>query len=241
MNENVSAKQAMSPEIKRGVITIIIKGIVGAIFILALLMLIADRWDWVWGWVMVILFIIAATMQVILLLPTNPALLAERSKGLREEGAALWDKVITSFAVGILPVASWVISALHVRFDWSPSMPLAFNICGTIVFVLAWALVIWATNSNRFFTTTVRIQKDHTVQTGGPYHFMRHPGYVAAMLYNLATPFLLGSWWGLIPMLFVPPLMVLRTALEDKLLQEQLAGYKEYATRVRYRLLPGVW
>jgi len=61
------------------------------------------------------------------------------------------------------------------------------------------------------------------------------------MLYNLATPFLLGSWWALIPMVFVVPLMVLRTVLEDKLLQEQLAGYKEYAARVRYRLLPGVW
>ncbi|MBM3136006.1 MAG: isoprenylcysteine carboxylmethyltransferase family protein [Chloroflexi bacterium] len=241
MNESVSSQRAMSPEVKRGVVAIIIKGIFGAVFMIALLMLLAGRWDWVWGWVMVFIFVAAATAQVLLLLPTNPALLAERSKGLREEGAPLWDKVITSFAVGFLPVAAWIIAALHMRFAWLPSMSLALHVGGTIVFALAWVLVLWATYANRFFTTTVRIQKDHTVQTGGPYRFVRHPGYVAAMLYNLATPFLLGSWWALIPMVFVVPLMVLRTVLEDKLLQEQLAGYKEYAARVRYRLLPGVW
>ncbi len=241
MNTNISNPREMSSETRRGVIAIIIKGIFGAIFIAALLMHTAGRWDWVWGWVMVVIFVIAATMQVILLLPTNPALLAERSKGLREKGAPLWDQVITSFAVGILPIAAWIISALHVRLDWSPAMPLALHIGGTIVFALGWMLILWATYSNRFFTTTVRIQKDHAVQTGGPYRFVRHPGYAAAILYSLATPFLLGSWWALIPMLFVVPLMILRTALEDKLLQEQLAGYKEYAARVRYRLLPEVW
>jgi protein-S-isoprenylcysteine O-methyltransferase Ste14 len=238
---NLSVQRAMTPEIRRGVIAIIIKGIWGALFIAALLMLTTGRWDWVWGWVMVIMFVIAATMQVLLLLPTNPALLAERSKGLREKGAPLWDQIITSFAVGILPVGSWIVAALHVRFDWAPAMPLALHLIGAIVFVLAWVLVIWATYSNRFFTTTVRIQRDHTVQTGGPYRFVRHPGYVAAILYNLATPFMLGSWWALIPMIFVAPLMIVRTALEDNLLQGQLAGYKEYAARVRYRLVQGVW
>ena len=224
MSANVSSQREMSPEVKRGVIAIIIKGIFGAIFMLVLLMLIAGRWDWVWGWAMVVILIVAATAQVFLLLPTNPALLAERSKGLRESVAPLWDKVITSFAVGIFPIAAWVTSALHVRFDCSPSMPLALHIGGTIVFALGWVLVLWATYSNRFFTATVRIQKDHIVQTGGPYRYVRHPGYVAAILYNLATPFMLGSWWAVIPMIFVAPLMVLRTALEDKLLQEQLGG-----------------
>ncbi|MBM3127210.1 MAG: isoprenylcysteine carboxylmethyltransferase family protein [Chloroflexi bacterium] len=241
MNANVPSQHEMSSEVKRGIIAIIVKGIFGAIFIAALLMLTAGRWDWVWGWVMVVIFVIAATMQVLLLLPTNPALLAERSKGLREKGAPLWDQIITSFAVGFLPIASWIVAALHVRFDWSPMMPLALHIAGAIVFALGWVLILWATYSNRFFTTTVRIQKDHAVQTGGPYRFVRHPGYVAAIVYSLATPFLLGSWWALIPMIFVPPLMILRTALEDKLLQDQLAGYKEYAARVRYRLVPGVW
>jgi protein-S-isoprenylcysteine O-methyltransferase Ste14 len=238
---NISNQGVMTPEVKRGVIAIIVKGIFGAIFIAALLMLTAGRWDWVWGWVMVVIFVVAATLQVILLLPTNPALLAERSKGLREKGAPLWDQIITSFAVGFLPIAAWIVAALHVRFDWSPAMPLALHIAGAIGFALGWTLILWATYSNRFFTTTVRIQKDHAVQTGGPYQFVRHPGYAAAILYSLATPFLLGSWWALIPVIFIAPLMIVRTALEDKLLRDQLAGYKEFAARVRYRLMPGVW
>lgn len=241
MNANVSNPMAMSPEVKRGVIAIIIKGIVGALFIAALLMFTAGRWDWVWGWVMVAIFVIAATLQILLLLPTNPALLAERSKGLREQGAPVWDQLITSFAVGIFPMASWIVAALDVRFAWSPAMPLALHLVGTLAFILGWMLILWATYSNRFFTTTVRIQKDHAVQTGGPYRFVRHPGYVAAMVYSFATPFLLGSWLAVLPMWCAVPLLVLRTALEDSLLRAQLAGYNEYAARVRYRLLPGVW
>ncbi len=240
MKSSTSSK-SMSPEVRRGIIAIVVKSIFGALFIAGLLMLVAGRWDWVWGWVMVVVLIAAATAQVVLLLPTNPALLAERSQGLREKGAPLWDRVITAFAVGILPLASWIIAALHVRSGWSPAMPVELQIVGTLVFILAWGLVLWATFSNRFFTTTVRIHENQTVQTGGPYRFVRHPGYLAAIIYNVATPFMLGSWWALIPMLGVPPLLMLRAALEDRLLQTQLSGYRDYAARVRYRLLPGVW
>jgi protein-S-isoprenylcysteine O-methyltransferase Ste14 len=70
---------------------------------------------------------------------------------------------------------------------------------------------------------------------------VRHPGYVAAILYQLATPFLLGSWWALIPMILAVPLYVLRTTLEDRTLENELDGYNEYAQEVRYRLLPGLW
>ena len=110
-------------------------------------------------------------------------------------------------------------------------------------FALGWALLLWATASNAYFDTTVRIQEErgHTVQTGGPYRYVRHPGYVAAMLYQLSTPLLLGSWWALIPMILSVPLYLLRTALEDKTLQEELDGYKAYTEQTHYRLLPGIW
>jgi protein-S-isoprenylcysteine O-methyltransferase Ste14 len=70
---------------------------------------------------------------------------------------------------------------------------------------------------------------------------VRHPGYVGGILYQLATPFLLGSWWALIPMILSVPLYIVRTALEDKTLQDELDGYAEYAQQTRYRLLPGIW
>ncbi len=97
--------------------------------------------------------------------------------------------------------------------------------------------------SNRFFGRFVRIQHDrgHTVATGGPYHYVRHPGYVGVMVFTLAIPLMLGSWWALIPAALVMILLVVRTALEDRMLLEELPGYQDYARRGRYRLLPPIW
>jgi protein-S-isoprenylcysteine O-methyltransferase Ste14 len=89
----------------------------------------------------------------------------------------------------------------------------------------------------------VRIQTDrgHTVATGGPYRFVRHPGYAGGLALTLATPFLLGSWPALIPAVALMGILVVRTVLEDRTLRRELPGYVEYAGRVRYRLLPGIW
>ena len=242
MSTGTYVKQKMTPEVRRGVVSWIVKAIGGLVFFAALLFLSAGRWDWVWGWVFLGLFAVASIVHVLILIPTNPELLAERSRGIRENTKD-WDKVITSFASGLLPIASWVISGLDARYAWSSPMSLALHIGGGIFFALGWAMLLWATASNAFFSTTVRIQEDrgHTVQTGGPYKFVRHPGYVGAILYQIATPFLLGSWWALIPMMLSVPLYIMRTVLEDKTLHEELQGYVEYAQQTRYRLLPGVW
>lgn len=97
--------------------------------------------------------------------------------------------------------------------------------------------------SNRFFSSIVRIQTErgHVVQSGGPYRFVRHPGYVGMTLTQVAYPVLLGTWWAYVPTGLATLLLVVRTALEDRLLRRELAGYGEYAARVRFRLLPGVW
>ncbi len=105
------------------------------------------------------------------------------------------------------------------------------------------ALFTWSMMSNKYFSTLVRIQieRNHTVSTGGPYSFVRHPGYVGYILFNFATPFILGSLWALIPAGTVFILLVIRTGLEDRTLKKELDGYKEYAKRVKYRLVPGIW
>jgi len=232
----------MTSEVRRGVVAWIAKAVGGVVFFALVLFLCAGRWDWVWGWVFIGLFALVSIVNVLILLPTNPALLADRSRGIREN-TKNWDKVIVTFSAGLLPMVSWVVAGLDKRWGWSPPMPLALQVGGTVGFALGWAMLLWATASNAFFTTTVRIQRerDHTVQTGGPYRLVRHPGYVGAILYQLANPFLLGSWWALIPMVLTVPLYVLRTALEDRTLHEELEGYAAYAERTRYRLLPGVW
>jgi protein-S-isoprenylcysteine O-methyltransferase Ste14 len=101
----------------------------------------------------------------------------------------------------------------------------------------------WATASNTFFSRIVHIQSErgHAVVTGGPYHYVRHPGYAGAILYELAVPILFASWWSLIPSGLDAILMILRTAFEDHTLQAELPGYIDYSRQVRYRLLPGIW
>ncbi len=231
----------MTDEVRRGVVAWIAKAIGGLVFMGALLFLAAGDWGWVEAWVFLGLFAAASVVHVLILTPTNPALLAARSRGIREPGGKAWDRAITSAAVGLLPLAAWLIAALQVRFDWAPSVAPAIQVLGGVGFAAGWALVLWATYTNRFFSTTVHIHEGQSVQTGGPYRYVRHPGYVGAIVYQLGTPLLLGSWWALIPMALTVPLLVLRTLLEDRMLQAELKGYSEYARQVRYRLLPGVW
>ena len=101
----------------------------------------------------------------------------------------------------------------------------------------------WAESVNKFFEPTVRIQTDrgHRVIDTGPYAIVRHPGYASGYLLFVGMPLALGSLWALIPAILSCLLLVVRTILEDQTLRNELAGYEEYAQRVRYRLIPGVW
>lgn len=109
--------------------------------------------------------------------------------------------------------------------------------------ILSYALFVWATASNTFFSQIVRIQSErgHTVVTGGPYRYVRHPAYVGAILYEVAVPVLLASWWAFVASGLSAILLILRTALVDRTLQAELTGYVDYARQVRHRLLPGIW
>ncbi|MFA6743613.1 MAG: isoprenylcysteine carboxylmethyltransferase family protein, partial [Candidatus Neomarinimicrobiota bacterium] len=117
------------------------------------------------------------------------------------------------------------------------------HIIGLVITYSGSLLFTWAMVSNHFFSTKVRIQDDrsHQVATGGPYKFVRHPGYVGYFLMVLATPVALGAWYALSFSILLSILFVIRTALEDKTLFNELAGYREYAAKVKYRLIPFVW
>jgi len=102
---------------------------------------------------------------------------------------------------------------------------------------------LWAMSANAYLSTMVRIQDDrgHQVVTTGPYRYVRHPMYVGTIFFGLCMPLFLGSWWTFVPCGLIVILFIIRTALEDRTLRDELPGYAEYAERVRYRLLPGVW
>jgi protein-S-isoprenylcysteine O-methyltransferase Ste14 len=200
----------------------------------------AGRIDWWAAWAAIAVMLAWTVATAIVILRTNPALLAERL-GPRQ-GAKPWDTAILSL-LGLTQLARYIVAGLDQRYGWTGGLPLSAQIAALIVCLLGYALVVWATASNAFFSQIVRIQSErsHAVATGGPYRYVRHPAYLGAFLYELAVPVLLASWWAFIPSALAALLLVLRTALEDRTLQAELAGYAGFARRVRYRLLPGCW
>ena len=233
----------MTPEIRRAIVKWIVQSALGVVGYGLILFLAAGRWNWVWGWVLLGVLTAFLAAHPLILVPVNPELLVERGRGIRGAGVKAWDKWIAALAAGVMPVTSWVVAALDSRLGWTGPVPLVYHLGGLLAMVLGFALFLWAMASNAFFSEGVRIQKErgHVAATGGPYRTVRHPGYVGAILAQLATPFLLGSPWASIPSVASAVLYVVRTCLEDRTLMEELQGYREYARRTRYRLLPGVW
>jgi len=229
-----------SSQTTRGVVRWFIRETMGIVMAALILSLCAGRWDWIWGWATVIVLAFWVGATALAVIPTNPALLAERTRP--RKGAKAWDTAIMSI-VGLIVLAVYVVGGLDVRYGWTNGFPIVAQIAGLILAVLGYALFVWATASNAFFSLIVRIQKErgHAVATGGPYQFVRHPGYVGSILAYVGTPIILGSWWAIALGVVSALLMIVRTAFEDKTLLEELDGYKDYAARVRFRLLPGVW
>ncbi|MBK6429181.1 isoprenylcysteine carboxylmethyltransferase family protein [Candidatus Amarolinea dominans] len=200
----------------------------------------AGRLDWWPGWAALAVMAAWIAAMAITLIRLNPGLLAERL-GPRK-GAKPWDTVIMSL-LGLIQLARYIIAGLDQRYDWTGGLPAAAQLAALALCVLGYALVVWATASNAFFSQIVRIQSErgHTVVRGGPYRYVRHPAYIGAILFELAVPVLLASWPALIISGLSVLLLILRTALEDRTLQVELIGYAGYARQVRYRLLPGIW
>jgi protein-S-isoprenylcysteine O-methyltransferase Ste14 len=146
--------------------------------------------------------------------------------------------------VFLLCLAHWAIAGLdRGRLHWSDRVPLWVQVAGFVVFVVGLSTFIWAMQVNRFFSSVVRIQRErgHHVVTAGPYRWVRHPGYAAAMPAAVASGLALGSWLAAAIGALGLPLILWRMIAEDRTLRAELPGYPEYARRVRWRLLPGVW
>jgi protein-S-isoprenylcysteine O-methyltransferase Ste14 len=222
----------------------VILQLLAVLFLIPLLpLLITWRWDWWQAWAGAGLPFLAMIVSRALALRKHPDLAAERSQTTAAEGTKSWDRFILPAIAFVGPALVYAVAGLDSRLGWSPNMPVALNLVGVGVMVLGYALGTWAMVENRFFSSVVRIQTDrgHVVVTTGPYRFVRHPAYAGGVWVMPALALLLGSLWALIPAGLVIAGTVIRTALEDRTLQEELPGYAGYAQRTRYRLLPGVW
>ena len=230
----------MTPEIKRQVWAWMRGAFLGLIGYAAIILLAAGRWDWLWGWVYIGLLAAALAAHPLVLVPINPALLADRSHGMRQPGARRWDVALVMLA-SVCLIAITIVGGLDARFGWTGNVSLWVHLVGVALFILGWTLFLWAMACNPFFSEAVRIQEGNRVAERGPYRAVRHPGYAGACLGLVAQPLLLGSWPAWIPAILAVAAYAVRTALEDRTLQAELPGYAAYAQRTRYRLLPGVW
>jgi protein-S-isoprenylcysteine O-methyltransferase Ste14 len=195
-------------------------------------------WWPAWALIAVTSAWILATTVVIL--RHHPELLAERLGPRR--GAKRWDTGLMGVH-GLLQLAVYVVAGLDHRYGWSAVFAPGVQVAALVVCSLGYALVVWATASNAFFSQIVRIQTErgHTVVTGGPYRYLRHPAYAGGLLTILSIPVLLASSLAFLFGVLDAFLMILRTSLEDRTLHAELHGYPAYAGQVRHRLVPGLW
>ncbi len=223
--------------VKQIVVSTVLMGVMMAVFFAS-----AGRRDLPRAWLFfgaVFVYFVASTLAVYRF---NPELLVVRLT-VRREGSKGWDEVLMRAAnlTGMLLMP--VVAGFDVgRYGWS-SLGIVYAVPGFVLFVLGAVLITWAMSVNRFFESTVRIQENrgHVVVSTGPYGLVRHPGYLAGIVWMSSIPLILGSLYAFVPLALYGVMMVLRTYLEDKTLREELPGYAEYAERVRFRLIPWVW
>ncbi len=199
----------------------------------------AGQLSWPMAWAVLCVYSVS---KVTAFAFVDPELIRERAAP--GPGVDRGDVVLASLGyLGLYPGTLVVAGLDAVRFG--PAIPISqfIQVMALLVFVLGYGFAFWAVLSNPYFATFVRIQDDraHSVVSTGAYALVRHPGYAGSLLAHLVLPFALGSIWALVPAVVGTFLFVARTSREDQTLRDRLVGYREYQTRVRWRLLPGVW
>jgi protein-S-isoprenylcysteine O-methyltransferase Ste14 len=226
----------------KNIINQVIAQTLGLFILFALaLFLPAGSLSWLAGWVFLILFFGFFTSVNIWLFKHNPGLLQERMSLGRSDQKG-WDKVLFPLLLA-LPFAWLAFIALDaVRFHWS-SIPVWVQVIGAAILLFSFHLLFLTFRENSYLSTVVRIQEDrgHKVVSSGPYHYVRHPMYSAFIPFMVGTPLLLGSWYGVLLGLGFMVVLARRAVLEESTLREELQGYADYMTQVKYRILPYIW
>jgi len=201
----------------------------------------AGRLNWTLGWIFVTAWIVPKLVFLIFLRWRDPDLLVERAT--RHKNVQKYDRTILPIYL-VFAFSTFIVASLDGgRYRWSGDIPIVLIVAAFIIYLLGNSLAGWAINSNPFFSAESRLQTDRAqkVASSGPYRFVRHPAYSAAIVLWLFTGLMLESWWAVIPGFLAGLMMVVRTVYEDRMLNTELPGYAEYVQQVRYRLIPGIW
>jgi protein-S-isoprenylcysteine O-methyltransferase Ste14 len=227
----VSAENKSPAVVLRAVIRLVLLGLLGAWAAWA---------GWTQAWVFFVLLLVMLAVNLTVVRRKNPGIVRARMK--KDEPVKPFDKLVVALGTP-LTIAIFVVAGLDVLvYQWSPVPPWAWGL-GLALFVLGDVPVLWSLVENPYLERMVRIQEErgHKVITTGPYRFVRHPMYVGVLSMIVAWPLLLGSLWALLPAAGMIALMLYRAAAEDRMLHEELPGYRDFAAKTRYRLVPGVW
>lgn len=233
--------ESIKPKIDIWGYNTIAKQLIAPIVLAVLMFALAGTTDWFWGWVFSIVHFLAWLMMTVTLIIKNPELLNARGK--RRDDAKNWDKVILAL-YGINWIALILLAGLDIRYGWTGETAPFWHVLGNLLILIGFAITTAAMVVNRNFEVAVRIQADrqHTVTTGGLYQYVRHPGYTGVILaFYIGMPLALGSWAAGLMALIGVIIMLVRTHLEDQTLQHELAGYKTFTEKTRYRLIPYIW
>lgn len=239
MNER--AREAPAHRVSRRAVLRTALGVIVLLAILAgLLFVPAGRGDWLEAWLFLALYLVLIALYAAWGHLKDPEQFRER--GRIAENTKSWDRAILMAYTLLLP-APFVVAGLDAgRFQWS-SVPVGLKAVAWLGLLAAGSLVLAAVASNTYLARSARIQDDRgqVVVTTGPYGFVRHPMYLGVILLFVCLPLALGSWWALIPGVLIAGLFVIRTGAEDAMLRSELEGYGDYARKVHYRLVPGLW
>ena len=217
---------------------ILITAIIAAGFLVGLIVFLpAGTLFWLEGWIYLLMLMGFFLIMIIYFQKNNPDLLKSRMKAKPRER---WDLIVT-VVLSLAFFAVYMLPGLEaVRFNWTQMHPI-LEIIGFVLFVLSLVTLFIVMKENTFATKAVQVDEKTKVITTGPYKYVRHPMYVGFTLLIISTCFALGSFFALIPAGVFVACIFVRTHFEDKMLHEELEGYKEYAQKTKYRIIPGIW
>jgi protein-S-isoprenylcysteine O-methyltransferase Ste14 len=225
----------------------LVRAIVGfAIYLLLVpgaLFVAAGTVRWPAAWVYVGLLLLSTLGSRLLVFLRDPSTLRERARFSSAPNTKPWERLLVPI-VGLLgPLTIATTAGLQRRLGGPAGLPGLVQALAALLVAAGYGLAVWAMVANRYFSAVARIQEErgHRVVSDGPYRLVRHPSYAGALLAGLAVPLMLDAPWALLPALLTGAAIVVRTALEDRMLREELEGYQDYAERTGARLMPGIW
>jgi protein-S-isoprenylcysteine O-methyltransferase Ste14 len=211
----------------------------GIVALAVLLFIPAGTLDYWQGWLFMAVFVGTSGAITVYLAIHDPKLLERRMNvGPRAEKEPAQKIIMVLAMLGFIAVL--VFPVLDHRFGWSP-VPASVSVLGDVLMALGFLFIFFVFRENSYGASTIQIAEGQTVVSTGPYALVRHPMYAGGLIMLIGTPLALGSWWGLFAVLLILPVLIWRLLDEERFLRQNLPGYVEYQTKVKYRLLPFIW